>query len=762
MPALTWENFRITRENLIYDGGIKSGYMDIAGLSLPDAVKEHYVSSGIKSLYEPQEEAVKKGLLEGKSLLAAIPTASGKTLLAEMAMLKSIADGGKAVYIVPLKALASEKYERFLGFSKLPIKEGGVNVGISTGDLDRKDERLGEKDIIVATSEKMDSLLRNGASWLSSITVVVADEIHLIDSANRGPTLEVTLARLRLINLNLQIIALSATIGNAAELARWLGAELVVSEWRPTELKEGVFFGRAIHFKGDKHVIGSAGPDEVISLVSDTIAEGGQCLVFANTRKSSESIAMRIGKALAKKLSPEEKEKLAALQRAVMGHAETDTCEKLAECVKNGAAFHHAGLKGEHRRIVENGFRKNAIKVIASTPTLAAGLNLPARRVIIRDYKRFDVNEGSKPIPVLEYKQMAGRAGRPGLDPYGEAVLIAKSHDELEVLMEEYVMADPEQITSKLGSEPALRSHVLSAVSTGFCDSRQSVEKFMDTTFYARQYGRLSAVIKNVIQYLKDEGMLLEETGGSLKATELGRLTSRLYIDPMSASVIVKGLEASKRMKGEYDHEFALLHLICSAPDIRPMYLRRSDYSWLIRFMDEHVTDTLLEVPDIGDDTEFDGYMAAVKMASLCGMWISEKSEEDITSFYGIGPGDVRNMMDTCVWVMHAAAEISALQKSPLTGLARELAIRLESGAGKELLDLIELSGVGRVRARKLYNAGYTGRKKLKDADQAALAAIPGIGEKLAASILKQLGKTIEQPVIEEESAGQSTFARFD
>jgi helicase len=284
----------------------------------------------------------------------------------------------------------------------------------------------------------------------------------------------------------------------------------------------------------------------------------------------------------------------------------------------------------------------------------------------------------------------------------------------------------------------------------------------MDTTFYARQYGRLSAVIKNVIQYLNDEGMLLEGTDGSLKATELGRLTSRLYIDPMSASVIVKGLESSKGMKAEFDREFALLHLVCSAPDIRPMYLKRSDYSWLIRFMDEHVSDTLLEVPDIGDDTEFDGYMSAVKMACLCVMWISEKSEEDITSFYGIGPGDVRNMMDTCVWVMHAAAEISALQKSPMTGLARELAIRLESGAGKELLDLIELSGVGRVRARKLYNAGFTGRKKLKDADPVALAAIPGIGEKLAASILRQLGRSVEQPVLEEEPAGQSTFARFD
>ena len=238
--------------------------MKIAELELPQPLKDFYINSGIMELYPPQAEAVKKGFLDGKSLLAAIPTASGKTLLAEMAMLKSIAEGGKAIYIVPLRALASEKYERFLELSKLEIKKGGIKVGIATGDYDSKDEWLGDRDIIVATSEKTDSLLRNGSSWLSNLTVVVADEVHLIDSANRGPTLEVTLAKLMKLNPSIQVIALSATIGNARELSGWLKAELVVSTWRPTELKEGVFFGRAIKFPNDKRVLTTPGPDDVI------------------------------------------------------------------------------------------------------------------------------------------------------------------------------------------------------------------------------------------------------------------------------------------------------------------------------------------------------------------------------------------------------------------------------------------------------------------------------------------------------------------
>jgi helicase len=734
--------------------------MKIAELDLPAALIEFYEGSGIGELYPPQAEAIKKGFLDGESLLAAIPTASGKTLLAEMAMLKSIAAGGKALYIVPLRALASEKFSRFRQFEALGVKEGGVRVGISTGDYDSKDEWLGDRDIIVATSEKTDSLLRNGAPWLSSLTVVIADEIHLIDSANRGPTLEVTLAKLKRLNPSLQVIALSATIGNAKELAEWMGARLVVSDWRPTPLKEGVFFGRAINFSNEKRVITTPGPDDVQALVSDTLAEGGQCVVFANTRKSSESIAQKLARSLSKKTSEEEKAALLNVKQQVMRFAETDTCAKLAACVEHGVAFHHAGLKGEHRRIVEDEFRKNRVKVIACTPTLAAGLNLPARRVIIRDYKRFDVNYGSVPIPVLEYKQMAGRAGRPGLDPYGEAVLIAKNYDELGELMENYVLSLPEHITSKLGTEPAMRAHVLSTIATEFCGNVVELNDFMDTTFYAHQRGDLSAIIENVLDFLEAERMIMR-TADRLRATELGKLTSRLYIDPLSASIIVKALEAAKKMDKPYNVEMALLQLICATPDVKSLYLRRSDYAWIIRYTDEHIGDFLVEVPEVGDEEEFEAFLSSVKTAALVDMWVNEKNEEEMTAFYNIGPGDVRNLMETCVWLMHATAEVAHLLKAPVTREARELAVRIEYGISRELMDLIELEGVGRVRARKLYEAGFRDRASLKSADLGALAAL--LGEKVAARILAQLGRkdvTISTEP-DEELLGQSTLFSF-
>lgn len=185
----------------------------IRELDIPEDIIGFYEDSGIKELYPPQAEAIEMGLLEKKNLLAAIPTASGKTLLAELAMIKAIREGGKALYIVPLRALASEKFERFRELAPF-----GIKVGISTGDLDSRADWLGANDIIVATSEKTDSLLRNGTSWMDEITNVVVDEVHLLDSKNRGPTLEVTITKLMRLNPDAQVLALSATVGNAR---RW-------------------------------------------------------------------------------------------------------------------------------------------------------------------------------------------------------------------------------------------------------------------------------------------------------------------------------------------------------------------------------------------------------------------------------------------------------------------------------------------------------------------------------------------------------------
>lgn len=203
------------------------------------------LDSEITELRPAQSKAIDAGLLEGKSLLVCTPTSSGKTLIAELAMLKSILEGkGKAIYIVPLKALATEKNKDF------KKKYGNlIKIALSIGDFDTSDPHLIDYDLIICTAEKLDSLVRHRAPWLSKVSVIVVDEIHLINDPGRGPTLEIIITLLRTILKKLQIIALSATIGNPQELAEWLDANLVVDDWRPVILKKGVYYDGKVKFE---------------------------------------------------------------------------------------------------------------------------------------------------------------------------------------------------------------------------------------------------------------------------------------------------------------------------------------------------------------------------------------------------------------------------------------------------------------------------------------------------------------------------------
>ncbi len=700
--------------------------MKIESLNIPDEVKRYYMDSSILELYPPQAEAVEKGLLEGKNLLAAIPTASGKTLLAELTMLKSICAGGKALYIVPLRALASEKFTRFKEFSNL-----GIRVGISTGDYDLRDENLGVNDIVIATSEKTDSLLRNEATWMQEISVIVVDEVHLIDSTDRGPTLEVTLAKLRKMNPSCQILALSATIGNANELAAWLNAELVVSEWRPTELLEGVHFNGTFYCKEREKLIEQSTKDEAINLALDTLQEGGQCLIFESSRKNCMAFAKKAASKIKKILSAEDRKFLTRIADKVFENSETDTSSTLASCIRSGAAFHHAGLITPLRELVEEGFRERRIKLISSTPTLAAGLNLPARRVIIKSYRRYSSEVGMQPIPVLEYKQMAGRAGRPRLDPYGESVLLARSYEEFVFLFKNYIDAEAEDIWSKLGTEKALQTHVLSTISNGFARTKEELIEFLEATFFAFQYSNfgLSTVVDECLGFLRQEKML--ENTDVLVPTNFGKLVSRLYIDPLSASIIVKNLR-----KAESLTKLTLLHLVCSTPDMRLLYMRSNDYCTINDYVIAHEGE-FVKVPNPFNIAEYEWFLGEVKTSLMLLEWINEKPENEICLKFGIGEGDIHAIADIAEWIMHVTTQLARLLDIKGIKEASELEKQIHYGAGPELMELLDIQSIGRVRARKLYEAGFKSIADLLDAASEKVAAL--LGPKIAEKILNQI-----------------------
>ncbi|HJX04373.1 MAG TPA: DEAD/DEAH box helicase [Thermoplasmata archaeon] len=636
--------------------------MRIDELGLDPRIVRKLKDEGIETLYPPQEQAIGPTLAR-KNVVLAIPTASGKSLVAYLAILQAVLRGGKALYIVPLKALASEKFDDLAKFQDL-----GIRVGESTGDYDEVDPKLHHYDIVVATSEKADSLLRHRSKWLDQLSVVVADEVHLINDPDRGPTLEVTLVKFRTFNPTAQIIALSATIRNASELAEWLGAELIESDWRPVPLKEGVYADGKIFFTDNSKRILLDDEEPVQSLVKSALGSGGQCLVFVNTRKASESLAGELGKVV-KTVEGYNSAELGKVAKRLIGEQDEPTTmgSKLGKSLKNGCAFHHAGLTGSQRKLVESNFKKGLIRCIVATPTLAAGINLPARTVLVRDVKRFDSNIGYTTIPVLEVKQMCGRAGRPRFDTYGEAILIARNEEEKDMLLESYLLGENENIYSKLGTEPAIRSHVLALIATKAASSIDDLKSFFGKTF-------------------------------------------------------------------------GILHAICSVPDMGLLYLRQSDYSWIEDFEVEMSEQLLIEPPsDLG---KYEIFLSEIKTAKLLSDWMSEVHENDIAHGFNIGPGDIRNKMELAEWLIHAMARLAGLFNKDALDEIREMRTRIRYGIKGELLDLVKMRGVGRVRARALFDRGIRSIEDLRTTSYDRLKQIPTIGEAVARSIKDQLGQS--------------------
>ncbi|MXR40293.1 ATP-dependent DNA helicase [Halobaculum sp. WSA2] len=817
--------------------------------TLPDGVPEALEAEGIEEFYPPQADAVEKGVADGASVVASVPTASGKTLIAELAMLSAVQRGGKALYIVPLRALASEKKTEFERW-----EEFGIDVGVSTGNYQSDGEWLASRDIIVATSEKVDSLVRNGAPWVNDLTCVVADEVHLVDDSGRGPTLEVTLAKLRRINRDLQVVALSATVGNADEVADWLDAELVESDWRPIDLKMGVHYGNAINFDdgSQREVPVGKGQKQTAALVADALDEEidgqrGSSLVFVNSRRNAEGAAKRLADVTADRLDPDERAALEELAQDIRDVSDTDTSDDLADCVRKGAAFHHAGLASEHRSLVEDAFRDRLVKCICATPTLAAGVNTPARRVVVRDWKRYDGEFGGmQPLDTLEVHQMMGRAGRPGLDPYGEAVLLARDRDTMDELFERYVWAEPEDVRSKLAAEPALRTHVLATVASGFATTREGLLEFLDRTLYASQTGddaRLAEVTDRVLEYLVVNDFL-EREDGTLTATGIGHTVSRLYLDPMSAAEIVDGLRegidsggadavtANRRSRPAEDGEVAddaaeipedaadagfvtgsdlvadgdtddtdgdadgadgsasadsddptitplgLYHLVARTPDMYQLYLKSGDRETYEEQFYAREDEFLGHAPSEFEDVAWEDWLAALKTARLLEDWASELDEDVITERYGVGPGDIRGKVDTAEWLLGAAEQLANELDLDVVLDVREAKKRVEYGVGEELLDLAGVRGVGRKRARRLFEAGIETRAELREADKSVvLGALRG-REKTAENVLQAVGRQdpsmdgVEKDATasaaatagsdaDDDGSGQATFGDF-
>ncbi len=661
-------------------------------------------TNNFKELKDFQKKAfTKKG-----NLVISAPTASGKTLIAEGFALQSILEKKKkAVFTTPLRALSAEHWREF----KKKYSNFGIKIALSTGDFDSSSEYLDKYDWIITTNEKLDSLLRHNAKWLENIGLLVIDEIHEIDS-DRGPVIEILTAKMQSLNPKIQIIGLSATIPNSKEIAEWLNAENIENKTRPVPLKQGIYFDSEIEFENEKI------NKELEEFIREKTKDK-QILFFANTRKNAEQTARKFSEII----EMENKELRKKIEN-VLEHP-TEQCLNLGKIVEKGTAFHHAGLLQKQRQIIEEGFINGKIKIISATPTLAAGVNLPANTVIISSLYRY-TQYGMQPIKVREYKQMSGRAGRPRYDNEGIAIVIARNSQQAEMIKENYVNGEDEEIVSKLSQSPVLRMHLLALSASNYIFDIDSMSDFFKKTFFAKQFGRIDEILFKLEDIRKE----LEEMGfmEGYKATDLGKRVSELYIDPLSAYKIIKNLE-------KYKGTFAHLYAIADTTELGGINVKKEAYE-LIEEKKEQIPNYM--------DLEYEDYKFTEKvaLASVLEEWINEEREQEIMNTYGILPGQLKSILEMSDWIAYSAKEITKINEIEKT---RQ---RLKNGVKEELLQLVKVRGIGRVRARNLYRAGIKKIGDLRKTDIMDLGRI--LGQTIAVKIKQQVEKNKKETLFKE------------
>jgi helicase len=692
------------------------------------------------SLYPPQELALSKGVMNGNNILVTTPTSSGKTLIGLMGMINILSKGKKVVYLTPLKALATEKFNEFKVINNLScFKNRKINIAISTGDYDSYGTELIDKDIIILTNEKMDSILRHDANWIFSVGLFIIDEIHLLTERERGPTLEIIMTKIKLMPQKPQIIGISATVSNSDEVADWLRCEQIQSKWRPTELIEGVYnCGKVTMNNGTAFEIDNIGVVDntnsgIISLAMDSITnDGGQSLVFAETRKRAVSLAKKTSETVSKFLNKSSKLSAHKIGVEILKQGDdTELNRTLSNTVTKGVGFHHAGLGIKSRQIVENAFRNGIIKILFATPTLAAGVNLPARRVVIASIFRYDYEYGGNiPLSILQYKQLCGRAGRPAYDKYGEAIIIADSRTNPEDLYNHFVLGEPEPIVSQLMNERALRVHVLGVIASRPKILKSELLYFFEETFLSKYHGNesISFEIDSLLQYLSDEGLIIMRNE-LLMATKFGKRISLLYIDPKTGIHFKKNLDYYNSNKINDGTNF--LYWICDSYDFYPkLTLRQNEIEYFERMFEKH------KLSSYG----LSNYDYTLKNLIILLEWIDESSEANLNEKIGVEPGDLYRMVETTYWLSYCLYEIVKLiGRKDLLPEINILRLRIKHGIKSELIPLIQLEGIGRIRARSLYKAGITNVTQIDKISESKLGSIPKIGVKLARKLKNQI-----------------------
>ena len=665
----------------------------------------------IKEFNPAQKAVIESGYLEDKSnYIISIPTASGKTVLGILPALKTILNGGKAIYAAPLLSIQNEKVKEFKAF-----EEHGIKVG----------KHPSNSDLSVMVFESFDALTRFSWNVLREVDTLIIDEFHMIGEYSRGPTLESAITRAKIINPSLRIIALSATLKNIDEIEQWLDGKTVEHDYRPVPLNKEVLDAEMFNTKNKNDVI--------VKIVEKAIEDNSQALSFVSTRRFTESLATYVAKKIDKKTTNEQKQKFKHVADKLLevpkkkGSLPTTTCLKLAEAAEKGVVFHHAGLFNEQKEIIEDEFRKGNILMITATPSLMYGVNLPSKYVVIRDHTRWTSN-GPASIPVFDYEQMSGRAGRPQYDDVGYSYLVAKTMDEAFDLEARYVNGEIELTNSKLiDNKDAIYKQIIAQIASSISKNLDDLNDFFGKTLYGFQMKNnpsmsmfaqdsLNWELESALEFLLQNG-IIRATPEGLKTTDFGNLIAKSNYAVETAVKIKEYVSTMEKL-----NPAEMIYALAETPDLPLISFKGRKSKDPVR---DKLSECGLFAVDIGNPEA-----TAVSLIE----WINERNEYEIENAYNVYSASTRRSA-------YEASRLVKFAKNTLEVLGNYsnlkdmdyLSARLYYGVKEDIIPLVVgVKRLGRKRARLLMK---TFGDNLSEASEKDLQKVEGIGPKLAGKV---------------------------
>jgi helicase len=665
----------------------------------------------IKEFNPAQKAVIESGYLEDKSnYIISIPTASGKTVLGILPALKTILNGGKAIYAAPLLSIQNEKVKEFKAF-----EEHGIKVG----------KHPSNSDLSVMVFESFDALTRFSWNVLREVDTLIIDEFHMIGEYSRGPTLESAITRAKIINPSLRIIALSATLKNIDEIEQWLDGKTVEHDYRPVPLNKEVLDAEMFNTKNKNDVI--------VKIVEKAIEDNSQALSFVSTRRFTESLATYVAKKIDKKTTKEQKHKFKQVADKLLevpkkkGSLPTTTCLKLAEAAEKGVVFHHAGLFNEQKEIIEDEFRNGNILMITATPSLMYGVNLPSKYVVIRDHTRWTSN-GPASIPVFDYEQMSGRAGRPQYDDVGYSYLVAKTMDEAFDLEARYVNGEIELTNSKLiDNKDAIYKQIIAQIASSLSKNLDDLNDFFGKTLYGFQMKNnpsmsmfaqdsLNWELESALEFLLQNG-IIRATPEGLKTTDFGNLIAKSNYAVETAVKIKEYVSTMEKL-----NPAEMIYALAETPDLPLISFKGRKSKDPVR---DKLSECGLFAVDIGNPEA-----TAVSLIE----WIDERNEYEIENAYNVYSASTRRSA-------YEASRLVKFAKNTLEVLGNYsnlkdmdyLSARLYYGVKEDIIPLVVgVKRLGRKRARLLMK---TFGDNLSEASEKDLQKVEGIGPKLAGKV---------------------------